>query len=136
MGPNPVPLRISGLGLRDCQILVLDRLGLGAAEVVAQGVKQIAPRGQGAEFPVRDIVEVDPWRRDVIAQIAAGFVKQGLANPNGGGRGGGPGHHLAAVVMSRSVSDDRQFEREALLDQPAEQRPFGCDAPMAFALDP
>jgi hypothetical protein len=38
--------------------------------------------------------------------------------------------------LSRSVADDRQIERETLLDQSAEQRPFGGDAPMAFALDP
>jgi len=38
--------------------------------------------------------------------------------------------------LSRPIADDHQIEREALLDESAEQRTLGCDAPMARALDP
>ena len=41
-----------------------------------------------------------------------------------------------AQIAAGAAADNGQIEREALLDESAEQRTFGGDAPMVLALDP
>ena len=88
-------------GLSVLQIDILHGLGLGPGEIIPQGAGQVAQFGQGTEFPVRDVVQVETGRGDVVAQIAAGLIQQGLGNPDGGGRGHAAGNQLGRVVADQ-----------------------------------
>ena len=75
------------LGLGDDKVLVLDRLRLRAAEIVTQRTRHVAALDEHAEFPVRNVVQPDRRRHDVVGQVAAALVHQGFHRGDHGARG-------------------------------------------------
>ena len=71
-----------------CQITVLSRLGTRSAECLTHGLTEITHLNNDPVLPVRQVIQPDPGRRNIIAQIPAAFFQQGFNYRNQGGRSG------------------------------------------------
>ena len=77
---HPVVVAVGKQRLRLAQILVVFGLALRAREIIAQGQGEITDLLQRAKLPFRDVVHQHAGRRDVVRQIAARLVQQGLGH--------------------------------------------------------
>ncbi len=64
------------------EIGILRRLRLAAAVVVARDAREVAYLREDAVLPVGHVVEPDAGRHDVVGQVAAALVEQGLRDPD------------------------------------------------------
>ncbi|MCY1519466.1 hypothetical protein D9M68_542180 [compost metagenome] len=88
-----------GLG----QVRVFRGLRLGAGEVLAQGTGQVAHLDQHAVFPARHVVQPEAGRRQVVGEVAAALVEQGLGHGLEGFHRGVAADHLALGALGRRL---------------------------------
>ncbi len=104
------------------EIVVLGRLRLRAAELVAHCIRKIARRDEHAEFPVRHVVHEHAGRKLVVAEIAAALVEQRFGAADQRRHGDGARDQRLVLCGDALLGDRGDVEMRRLVIPPPHER--------------